>query len=76
MIEHETCEPTEEFGTVVEIGPGRVTPEGNTVPMRSKVGDRVLFFKNAGTEVKINGEKLILVSEVDVYGRFEPAVEA
>ena len=53
-------------GEVLAVGPGRVTPEGKTIPLELKVGDRVLFTKYAPTEIKHDGEELFILSEGDV----------
>ncbi|MDA8216304.1 MAG: co-chaperone GroES [Chloroflexota bacterium] len=55
-------------GKVVAVGPGRVNDEGKRVPMEVKEGDTVLYAKYAGTEVKIDGEDLLILSEKDVMG--------
>lgn len=56
--------PTE--GRVVAVGQGKVLDNGEVRPMSLKVGDRVLFGKYSGTEVKLDGEELIVAREEDI----------
>ena len=53
-------------GIVRAVGTGRVTDEGKTLPMTVKVGDRVIYSKYSGSEVKIDGKEFLIVSEKDV----------
>ena len=55
-------------GEVVFCGPGARDEDGKLVPMDVKEGDRVLFGKWSGTEVKLNGEDLIIMKESDIMG--------
>ena len=58
-------------GEVVAVGPGKRDERGALVPPGVKPGDRVLFGKWSGTEVKIDGEELLIVTEADVMGVVE-----
>jgi len=58
--------PTE--AEVVSVGPGARDEHGHLVPLQVKPGDRVLFGKWSGTEVKIGGEDLLIVKESDLFG--------
>ena len=58
--------PTE--GEVIAVGPGGRDESGKLIPIDLKVGDRVLFGKWSGTEVKLDGEDLIIMKESDVMG--------
>lgn len=58
-------------GEVVAAGKGRVTEEGKVVPLDVKAGDRVLFSKYAGTEVKIEGAEYLIMREEDILGIIE-----
>jgi chaperonin GroES len=58
-------------GEVIAVGPGGRDGKGNLTPMSLKAGDRVLFGKWSGTEVKIDGEELLIVPESDVMGVVE-----
>jgi len=58
-------------GEVVACGPGTRSEDGKLHPLDVKAGDRVLFGKWSGTEVKIDGEELVIVKESDVLGIIE-----
>ena len=58
-------------GEVVAVGPGARDEDGKVAPMDVKAGDRVLFNKWSGTEVKIDGEELLIMKESDIMGVFE-----
>ena len=55
-------------GEIVAVGPGGRDETGKLIPIDLKVGDRVLFGKWSGTEVKIDGEDLIIMKESDILG--------
>jgi chaperonin GroES len=55
-------------GKVIAVGNGRVLEDGKVRPLDVKAGDRVLFGKYAGTEVKIDGEEHVILKEDDVVG--------
>ena len=55
-------------GEVVAVGPGGRDENGKLVPMGVKAGDRVLFGKWSGTEVKLDGEELLIMKESDIMG--------
>jgi chaperonin GroES len=55
-------------GEVVAVGPGARNEQGTVVPLEVAAGDRVLFGKWSGTEVKIDGEELLIVKESDLLG--------
>lgn len=55
-------------GTVVAVGPGKVTDDGKAIKMEVKVGDKVLYGKYSGTEVTINGEEYLIMRESDIFG--------
>ncbi len=58
-------------GVVVETGPGTRDENGKRIPLDVKANDRVLFGKWSGTEVKIDGEELLIINESDVLGIVE-----
>lgn len=58
-------------GKVVAVGGGKVKEDGTKMTMDVKVGDRVLFGKYAGTEVKINDEEYLIMREDDILGIIE-----
>ncbi len=53
-------------GEVIAVGAGKITDDGQVRPIQVKVGDRILFGKYAGTEVKLDGEELVVMREDDV----------
>ena len=55
-------------GEIVSVGPGARSDEGKITPLDVKVGDRVLFGKWSGTEVKVGGEDLLIMKESDILG--------
>jgi chaperonin GroES len=55
-------------GKVIAVGKGKVSEAGKKVPLDVKAGDRVLFGKYSGSEVKLNGEELLIMKEEDVLG--------
>ena len=63
-------------GEVVAVGPGARNKDGVLVPVNVKPGDRVLFGKWSGTEVKLDGVELIIMNEADIMGVLEHAVAA
>ncbi|MGH8536077.1 MAG: co-chaperone GroES [Gammaproteobacteria bacterium] len=58
-------------GEVVAAGPGKVTDDGKLRPLDVKAGDKVLFGKYSGTEVKMNGQDLVVMREDDIMGVIE-----
>lgn len=58
-------------GQILAVGAGKVTDSGEVRAMDVKVGDHVLFGKFAGTEIKIDGEELLIMREDDIIGVFE-----
>ena len=60
-------------GEIVAAGPGARDKDGKVVPMDVKVGDRILFGKWSGTEIKIDGKELLVMKESDILGVIEEA---
>jgi chaperonin GroES len=58
-------------GKVIAVGDGRIKEDGTKIPMEMKKGDRVLFAKYGGTEVKIDGEEHLIMKEDDVLAIIE-----
>jgi len=58
-------------GEVVAVGPGARDEKGNLVPLDVKKGDRILFGKWSGTEVKLDGTELLIMKESDIMGILE-----
>ncbi len=57
-------------GEVVATGKGRISEDGKSLPLDVKVGDKVLFGKYAGTELKLDGKEYLMMREEDVLGVF------
>jgi chaperonin GroES len=62
----DTAKEKPQRGQVVAVGAGRLTDDGKRLPMEVKVGDEVLFAKYAGTELKIDDEEYLILSEKDI----------
>ena len=58
-------------GDVIAVGKGKVTEDGKVLPLDVKVGDKVLFGKYSGTEVKVDGEDLLVMREEDIMAVLE-----
>jgi len=54
-------------GEIIAVGNGRIADDGKKISMELKVGDKVLYGKYSGTEVKVNDEELLIMRESDVY---------
>jgi chaperonin GroES len=68
IIIPDTVKEKPQEGEVVAVGPGAWDENGQRVPMDVKAGDRVLFGKWSGSEVKLNGEDLLIMKESDILG--------
>ena len=68
IIIPDTAKEKPSEGEVVAVGPGARDESGNLVAMDVKVGDRILFGKWSGTEVKLNMEDLLIMKESDIMG--------
>src|SRR5690348_15936197 len=64
----DTAKEKPQPGEVVAVGPGGRDENGKLIPMDLKAGDRVLFGKWSGTEVKLDGEELLIMKESDIMG--------
>ncbi len=58
-------------GKVIAVGTGRIGDDGKKIPLEVKAGDRILFGKYGGTEVKISGDEYLIMREDDVLGIIE-----
>jgi len=70
----DTAQEKPSQGEIVSVGPGGRDEKGNLVPMTVKSGDRVLFGKWSGTEVKIDGQDLLIMKESDILGVLDDGV--
>ena len=68
IIIPDTAQEKPSQGEVVAVGPGGRDENGKLIPIDLKVGDRVLFGKWSGTEVKIDGDELLIMKESDIMG--------
>ena len=66
LVIPDTAKEKPQEGEVLAIGPGRVDDNGNRVPLDVKVGDKVIYSKYGGTEVKFGGDDLLVLSARDV----------
>ena len=71
IIIPDTAKEKPQEGEIIGAGPGARDEAGKLVPLYVKVGDRILFGKWSGTEVKIDGEELLIMKESDVMGIIE-----
>ena len=78
IIIPDTAKEKPSEGEVIAVGPGARNDKGDIVPVEVKAGDRVLFGKWSGTEVKIDGQELLIMKESDIMGVIDvtPAVKA
>jgi chaperonin GroES len=73
IIIPDTAKEKPQEGEIVAAGPGARNERGELVPLDVKAGDRILFGKWSGTEVKIDGEELLIMKESDILGVVEKA---
>ena len=66
LVIPDTAKEKPQEGEVLAVGPGRIDDNGNRVPLDVNVGDKVVFSKYGGTEVKYGGEELLILSARDV----------
>ena len=74
IIIPDTAKEKPQEGEVVAVGPGGRDENGKLIPIDIQVGDRVLFGKWSGTEVKIDGEELLIMKETDIMGIIDEPV--
>jgi chaperonin GroES len=65
----DTAKEKPQEGTVIAVGPGRVTEDGKRIAMDIKAGDIVIYAKYGGTEIKEDGEELIILRESDILAK-------
>ncbi len=68
IIIPDTAQEKPQEGEVVSVGDGTRDEDGDRIPLDVKAGDRILFGKWSGTEVKVNGEDLLIMKESDILG--------
>ena len=74
IIIPDTAKEKPQEGEVIAVGPGARNEQGQIVALDVKVGDRILFGKWSGTEIKIDGEDLLIMKESDVMGVIEAQI--
>lgn len=62
----DTAKEKPQQGEVMAVGHGKVTDDGKTIPMHVKKGDKVLYGKYSGTEVKLDGEEFLIIKESEI----------
>ena len=65
----DTAKEKPQEGEVMAVGPGKVTDDGKRIPMDLKVGDRVIYAKYGGTEIKVDDEEMIILRESDILAK-------
>ena len=73
IIIPDTAKEKPQEGEVISVGAGTLNEKGELRPLDVKAGDRILFGKWSGTEVKLDGEELLIMKESDVMGMIEQA---
>ncbi|MDY0268448.1 co-chaperone GroES [Trichloromonas sp.] len=71
LIIPDTAKEKPQMGEVVAAGNGKKTDDGKVLPLDVKVGDKVLFGKYAGTEIKVEGKEFLMMREDDILGVVE-----
>ena len=71
IIIPDTAKEKSQEGKIVAVGPGRTDENGKLIKMNVKVGDKVLYSKYGGTELKFEGEDYLIMSESDILATFE-----
>ncbi len=71
IIIPDTAKEKPQEGKVVAVGKGKVNDDGKLTPLDVKVGDKILFGKYSGTEIKLNGEEHLIMREDDILGIVE-----
>ncbi len=66
----DTAKEKPQEAEVVAVGPGALNDKGERIPMDVAVGDKVIFSKYGGTEVKVNGEEFLIMSQRDILAKF------
>ncbi len=71
IIIPDTAKEKPQEGKIVAVGKGKVSDEGKLIPVEVKVGDKILFAKYSGSEIKIDGEEHLIMREEDILGVVE-----
>lgn len=65
----DTVKEKPQEGKIIAVGPGKLSEDGKRIAMEVKVGDKVIYSKYAGTEIKVDDEELIIVRESDILAK-------
>ncbi|MDD5127967.1 MAG: co-chaperone GroES [Dehalococcoidales bacterium] len=65
----DTAKEKPQEGEIVAVGPGRMTEDGKRIPLDVKAGDRVIYAKYGGTEIKVDNEELVILRESDILAK-------
>ena len=76
IIIPDTAKEKPQEGEVIAVGKGKISEEGKVRPLDVKAGDRILFGKYAGTEIKIDGDEFVIMREEEVLGILHAAKAA
>ena len=69
LVLPDTAKEKPQEGEVLAVGPGRLSEDGTRIAMDVKVGDRVIFARYGGTEIKVDDEELVILRETDVLAK-------
>ncbi|MCK4964686.1 MAG: co-chaperone GroES [Dehalococcoidia bacterium] len=70
IILPDTAKEKPQRGVIIAVGPGRLDEEGKRIPMEVKKGDKVIYSKYAGSEIKQNDEEVLILRESDILAKF------
>jgi chaperonin GroES len=65
----DTAKEKPQEGEILAVGPGKMTDDGKRIPMDLKVGDRVIYAKYGGTEIKVDDEDMMILRESDILAK-------
>jgi len=68
IIIPDTAKEKPQEGEVIAVGPGKLNDKGQRVPVNLKAGDKVLYGKYSGNEIKLDGQEYMIMNEEDIYG--------
>lgn len=71
IIIPDTAKEKPQQGEVIAVGKGKMTDDGKLIPMDVKVGDKILYGKYSGTEIKIDGQEYLILHQDDILGIVE-----
>ncbi len=71
LVLPETAQEKPQQGVILAVGPGRLDDDGHRIKLEVQVGDRVLYAKYSGTEIKLDGKKVLIFKETDILAVVE-----